>query len=141
MKVEMDGKPTPSASFQWLHEGNKVQTIKGKRLYPNIYQSTYALDNIPASYCGRVLVTRASNSLGKSVRKSTTVTVLRKLNVINFSRLMTWSISFILQFHWIKSTYSLYLLAMPEEYYKYSCIQEYELNVSLVSSYSFSKYT
>ena len=84
MKVEMDGNPTPSATFQWLHEGNKVQTIKGTQLYPNVYLSTYALDNIPASYCGRLLAVKASNSLGTSARRSTNVTILRKFHVLEF---------------------------------------------------------
>ena len=78
----MDGNPTPSATFQWLHEGSKVQTIKGTQLYPFFYQSTYALDNIPASYCGRLLAVKASNSLGTSVQRSTNVTVLRKFPVL-----------------------------------------------------------
>ena len=76
----MDGNPIPSAVFQWTGERSKGPTILGTQIYPCIYKSTYTLDNIPASYCGRVLTTKVANSIGTSALKNTVVTVLRKCN-------------------------------------------------------------
>jgi len=51
-------------------------------LYPFVYSSTYTLNNIDASYCGRILQTILKNSIGSSsVTASTNVSVLLKLDM------------------------------------------------------------
>ena len=80
----MAGNPVPSAAFRWIGGSNKDQTISGTQLYPEIYQSTYTFNDIPASYCGRSLTTRAVSSQGRSPLITTKVTVLRKYNVMRF---------------------------------------------------------
>ena len=80
LRVEMDGNPQPSADFRWPHlTGSSPTNVPSVQLYPFVYSSTYTLNNIDASYCGRILQTTIKNSVGSSsVRTSTNVTVLCK---------------------------------------------------------------
>jgi len=83
LKVEMDGNPQPSADFRWPHlTGSSAINVPSVQLYPFVYTSTYILNNIDASYCGRVLETTLKNSIGSSSdTASTNVTVLLKLDM------------------------------------------------------------
>ena len=77
LRVEMDGNPKPSAEFKWPHRPDLLTTNPPiVQLYPFIYSSTYSLNNIGASYCGRILQTTVKNSIGSSAPKDTNVTVL-----------------------------------------------------------------
>ena len=79
----MDGNPRPSADFRWLHLPLSPPTSgKSVKLYPFVYSSTYVLNNINGSYCGRVLETRLKNDIGYSSARGTIVIVLCKLLVI-----------------------------------------------------------
>ena len=79
LKVEMIGHPQPSAVFQWPHlSGSSSKTVPSVELYPGIYSSNYLLENIGASYCGRIIQTSAKNNLGLSSAVMTNVTVLSK---------------------------------------------------------------
>ena len=76
----MDGNPKPSADFKWTHlPSSTILNVPSVQLYPFVYTSTYSLNNIDGSYCGRILQTTLKNSIGSSPSvKSTNVTVLRK---------------------------------------------------------------
>ena len=76
----MDGNPKPSADFRWPHlTGSSAANVPSAKLYPFVYSSTYTLNNIDASYCGRILQTNLKNGTGSSlVTASTNVTVLCK---------------------------------------------------------------
>ena len=78
MRVEMDGNPKPSADFRWPNLTNSPDTnVPGLQLYPFVYSSTYTLNSINASFCGRILQTALRNSIGASpIIASTNVTVL-----------------------------------------------------------------
>ena len=76
----MDGNPKPTAIFEWPHDGRKDKSIKENELYPYFFQSIYTLNNIPASYCGRIVNTKIHNSVG-AVTKKTNVTVLCKYRI------------------------------------------------------------
>ena len=79
LKIEVDGHPKPSADFKWPHlTGSSPTNVPSVQLYPFVYSSTYALKNIDASYCGRILETTIKNSIGSSVIRMTNVTVLCK---------------------------------------------------------------
>ena len=81
LSLEMDGNPKPSADFKWPHLSGSSQTnVSSVQLYPFIYSSTYSLNNIDASYCGRILQTTVKNSVGSSRAKDTYVTVLCESN-------------------------------------------------------------
>ena len=76
----MDGNPKPSADFKWTHlPSSTPSTVPTDDLYPFVYTSTYSLNNIDGSYCGRILETTIKNSIASSV-KTTNVTVLCKFN-------------------------------------------------------------
>jgi len=80
LKIEVDGHPKPSADFKWPHlTGSSPTNVPSVQLYPFVYSSTYALKNIDASYCGRILETTIKNSIGSSVIRMTNVTVLLRL--------------------------------------------------------------
>jgi len=83
LSAEIDGNPKPSADFRWPHlTGSSPTNIPSVKLYPFVYSSTYTLNNIDASYCGRILQTTLKNSIGSSsVTASTNVTVLLKLDM------------------------------------------------------------
>ena len=75
----MDGYPQPSADFKWTHlPSSTPSSVPNVQLYPFVYTSTYSLNNIDGSYCGRILQTTLKNSIGSSSVKSTNVTVLCK---------------------------------------------------------------
>ena len=77
LRVVMDGNPKPSADFKWPHRPDLPTTnVPSVQLYPFIYSSTYSLNNIDASYCGRILQTTVKNINGSSAPKDTNVTVL-----------------------------------------------------------------
>ena len=71
----MDGNPRPSADFKWLHLSGSTN-VPSVQVYPFIYSSTYSLNNIDASFCGRILQTTIKNINGSSAPKDTNVTVL-----------------------------------------------------------------
>ena len=78
LTIEMDGNPIPSADFRWPHiAGSSPANVTTVQLYPFLYSSTYTLNNIDASYCGRVLQTTLRNNVGLSSVRDTVVTVLR----------------------------------------------------------------
>ena len=82
LRIEMDGNPQPSADFKWPHlTGSSPTNVPSVQLYPFVYSSTYTLNTIDASYCGRILQTTLKNSIGSSSVKSTKVTVLRKFSL------------------------------------------------------------
>ena len=88
----MDGNPKPSADFRWPHlTGSSPTNVPSARLYPFVYSSTYILNNIDASYCGRILQTTLRNNIGSSITASTSVTVLCKfaLLVLKYSLFFT----------------------------------------------------
>ena len=90
LRIEMDGNPQPSADFKWPHlTGSSPTNVPSVQLYLFVYSSTYTLNNIDASYCGRLLQTTLRNNIGSSlVTASTNVTVLRKFSLaIVFIRL------------------------------------------------------
>ena len=70
LKVQMDGIPKPMATFQWPHDKSKDQAITGTELYPYIFQSIYTLNNVPATYCGRILDTKIQNAFGAVTKKT-----------------------------------------------------------------------
>ena len=79
----MDGNPRPSADFKWPHLTTLPPTnVPSVQLHPFVYSSTYTLNKINASYCGRILETRLKNDNGRSSARSTIVTVLCKLHLI-----------------------------------------------------------
>ena len=80
VRVEMDGNPQPSADFRWPHlTGSSPTNVPSVQLYPFVYSSTYTLNNVDASYCGRILQTTLKNSIGSSSETASTyVTVLCK---------------------------------------------------------------
>ena len=84
LQVTMDGNPKPSADFRWPHRTVSSPTnVPSVQLYPFVYSSTYTLNNIDASYCGKILQTTIKNSIGSSsVSTSTNVTVLCKLSFL-----------------------------------------------------------
>ena len=78
LRIEMDGYPQPSASFRWPHLTDSSATnVPSVQLYPFVYSSTYILNTIDASYCGRILQTTLRNDIGSSSVRNTAVTVLR----------------------------------------------------------------
>jgi len=83
LQITMGGSPKPSADFRWLHlTGSSPTNVPSVQLYPFVYSSTYTLNNIDASYCGRILQTTLKNSIGSSSdTASTNVTVLLKLDM------------------------------------------------------------
>ena len=76
----MDGNPKPSAYFRWPHlNGSSTTNVTSVQLYPFAYSSTYTMNKINASYCGRILQTTLKNRIGtSSVTAYTNVTVLCK---------------------------------------------------------------
>ena len=86
----MDGNPKPSAEFRWPHlTGSSPTNVPSVQLYPFVYSSTYTLNNIDASYCGRILQTTLKNSIGSSSETaSSNVTVLCKIMFLVFNYLL-----------------------------------------------------
>jgi len=82
LQVTMDGNPSPSADFRWPHlTSSSPINAQSVQLYPFVYSSTYTLNNIDASYCGRILQTILKNNIGSSSDiASTNVTVLCSLS-------------------------------------------------------------
>ena len=79
LRAQMDGNPKPTADFKWTHLPNTSLTnVPSIQLHPFVYSSTYSLNNIDASYCGRILQTTIKNSLGLSSVKTTNVSVACK---------------------------------------------------------------
>ena len=79
LRINMDGNPKPSADFKWTHLPKSSTTIvPSVQLHPFVYSSTYALNNIDGSYCGRILQTTIKNSIGSSPPRGTNVDVLCK---------------------------------------------------------------
>ena len=91
LQVEMDGNPKPSADFRWPHlTGSSAINVPSVQLYPFVYSSTYTLNNINASYCGRVLETTVKSSIGSSsVTASTNVSVLRKSSLLVYKYIIS----------------------------------------------------
>ena len=89
LQVTMDGNPKPTADFRWPHlTGSSPTNVPSVQLYPFVYSSTYTLNNIDASYCGRILQTAIKNSIGSSLETaSTNVTVLCKFVFLEFKYL------------------------------------------------------
>jgi len=83
LRIEMDGNPKPLADFRWPHlTGSSPTNVPSVQLYPFVYSSTYTLNNIDASYCGRILQTTLKNSIGSSSDTAfTNVNVLLKLDM------------------------------------------------------------
>ena len=80
LKIEIGGYPKPSADFIWTHLSNTSSTnISSAELYPFVYSSTYSVDRIDGSYCGRILQTTLKNSIGSSSVRETNVTVYCKI--------------------------------------------------------------
>ena len=90
LRIEMDGNPGPSADFRWPHLTGSSQTnVPSVQLYPFVYSSTYKLNHINASYCGRILQTTLKNSIGSSSdAASVNVTVLCKFIFLVFKYLL-----------------------------------------------------
>ena len=83
LRIEMDGYPQPSTDFRWRNlTGSSPTNVPSVQLYPFVYSSTYTMNNIDASYCGRILQTTLRNNIGSSVTASTSVTVLRKFALL-----------------------------------------------------------
>ena len=84
LRIEMDGNPQPSADFKWPHLfGSSPTNVPSVQLYPFVYSSTYTMNNIDASYCGRILQTTLRNSIGSSLATaSTNVTLLCKFTLL-----------------------------------------------------------
>ena len=79
LSIDMNGNPQPSAEFKWTHLPTSSSIdVPSVQFYPFVYSSAYSLNNIDASYCGRILQTTIKNSIGTSSVKRTNVTVLRK---------------------------------------------------------------
>ena len=93
LQIEMDGNPKPSADFRWPHlTGSYPTNAQSVQLYPFVYSSTYTLNNIDASYCGRILQTTLKNSIGSSSdTASTNVTVLCKFIFLVLTYLLFFS--------------------------------------------------
>ena len=73
----MDGNPKPSADFKWTHlPSSTMLNVPSVQLYPYVYISTYSLNNIDGSYCGKILQTTIKNSIGSSSVRNINVTVL-----------------------------------------------------------------
>ena len=90
LQVEMDGNPLPSADFRWPHlTGSSPTNVPSVQFYPFVYSSTYTLNTIDASYCGRILQTTLKNSIGSSSdTASTNFTVLCKCIFLVFKYLL-----------------------------------------------------
>lgn len=86
IRIQMDANPKPMALFRWPHDNSKTLTAATTQIYPFIYQATYTAINIPASYCGRYLYTRITNSIGTSSPRRLNVTVSCKYNSNNPAR-------------------------------------------------------
>ena len=80
LQVKMQGNPPPSSDFRLPHlTGSTPTNVASVQLYPFVYSSTYKLNHIDASYCGRILQTTLKNSIGSSSETvSSNVTVLCK---------------------------------------------------------------
>ena len=79
IRIKMDGNPKPSAHFKWTHlPSSTPSSVPSVQLYPFVYSSTYRLNNIHGSYCGRVLQTTLKNSIGSSSIRETNITVFCK---------------------------------------------------------------
>ena len=93
----MDGNPQPSADFRWPNlTGSSPTNVASVQLYSFVYSSTYTLNNIDASYCGRILQTTLKNSIGSSSdTASTNVTVLCKFIFLVVKYLLFFSENFI----------------------------------------------
>ena len=77
IRVQTSGNPKPSVHFKWTHLPTSSATIvPSVKLYPFVYSSTYSLNNIDGSYCGRILHTTIKNSIGSSRLRGTNVNVL-----------------------------------------------------------------
>ena len=77
----MDGNPAPSADFIWPHvTASSPTNVPSVQLRSFVYLTTYSLEKIDASYCGRMLHTTIRNQIGKNT-KSTRVTVLCKFSI------------------------------------------------------------
>ena len=89
----MDGNPKPSADFRWPHlTGSSPTNVPSVQLYSFVYSSTYSLNNIDGSYCGRILQTTLKNSIGSSSDiASTNVTVLCRFVFLVFKYLLFFS--------------------------------------------------
>ena len=80
----MDGNPKPSADFNWSHiPRSSSTTVPSVQIYPSVHSSTYLLNNIDGSYCGRILQTAIKNSIGSSSVRETNVTVLCKFTYLS----------------------------------------------------------
>ena len=83
LRIEMDGNPQPSADFIWPHlTGSSPTSAPSVQMYPFVYSSTYTVNNIGASYCGRILQTTLRNNIGSSATASTNVTLLCKFTLL-----------------------------------------------------------
>ena len=75
----MDGNPKPSAEFRWPHlTGSSATNVPSVQLYPFVYSSTYRMNSIDGSYCGRTLQIMLRNNVGSSAVRNTNITVLCK---------------------------------------------------------------
>ncbi len=68
--TDFDGNPEPSAEVEFRHSWSKPAMIVTK-LHPFIYRATYTFKRVPASYCGRTMVTRVKNKIGTITETST----------------------------------------------------------------------
>ena len=60
----MDGNPKPSLDFEWPHLSGSLPTnVPSVDLFSFIYASNFSLNNINASYCGRILKTATKTAL------------------------------------------------------------------------------
>ena len=83
LRINMDGNPKPSVHFKWTHLPTSSTTIvPSVQLHPFVYSSTYSLNNIDGSYCGRILHTTIKNSIGSSPLRGTNVDVLCKFGFL-----------------------------------------------------------
>ena len=81
--IEVDGNPKPTADFRWPHlTGSSPPNVPSFQVYPYVYSSTYTMNNIGASYCGRILQTTLRNSIGSSATASTNVTFLCEFTLL-----------------------------------------------------------
>ena len=92
----MDGNPEPSADFRWPHlTGSSPTNVPSAQLYPFVYSSTYTMNNIDASYCGRILQTTLKNSIGSSLATtSTNVTLFCKFTLLVLKCLLLFTDQF-----------------------------------------------
>ena len=103
----MDGNPKPSADFRWLHHtGSSPTNITSFELHPFVYSSVYTLNNISASYCGRILETTIKNRLGASTEATKLTMMCRFIYIYIPSHITCLAIFLIVSNNYLTGSYS-----------------------------------